>query len=343
MSTRTTCSRSILASRRPATSSWPIATPSGRVNIFHINADQTLVAEQILGDSLFKGRFNIGYWAWELEKFPETWLRAIDIVDELWAPSRFIQSSLSQVTDKRVVYMPLRVELPSAANFSPYKFGMSEPCWTFLFFFDFNSFSQRKNPEGVIQSFRKAFPISEGENVRLVIKTIGGDQHSLALSKLMAEVCVDPRIVILNETFKSDEMAGLVAWADCFVSLHRSEGFGRGMAEAMASGRPVIATGYGGNTDFMRPDNSFLVEYSLIPVADGAYVEATGAHWADPDLDHAARLMRLTFEQQDEAKRRGQMGKTYIDTNHSRLTVTKHLRERLSQLATEGLIPKLTK
>ncbi|AEG50353.1 glycosyl transferase group 1 [Sphingobium chlorophenolicum L-1] len=317
--------------------------PSGKINLLHINADQTIAAKRILGQSLTRGQYNIGYWAWELERFPEAWREAIDLVDEIWAPSKFIQGTLRQVTDKPVIHMPLRVETSPTHLPDLNRYGIKENSFAFLFFFDFSSFQTRKNPLGVIQAFRDAFPLREGANVTLIIKTIGAQFHPAAARRLHEFLANDPRIITIHKTLPQAEMAGLIEYADCFISLHRSEGFGRGMAEAMAFGRIVIGTGYGGNMDFMSEDTAYLVDYRLAPVPDGAYVESQGSRWAEPDVIHATRLMRHVFDNQTEARQRAQAGKKLIETQHSGVAVAQRLVERIAVLnvLSDGALPSI--
>jgi glycosyltransferase involved in cell wall biosynthesis len=287
----------------------------------------------MLGDGLFKGRYNIGYWAWELERFPEAWREAIDIVDELWAPSKFIQGALRQMTDKPVVHMPLRVEPLPGATVDLQQFGVARGAFSYLLFFDFNSFTGRKNPMGVVNAFRDAFPRGDGRNVALIIKTIGAEQHPDAAEKLAALVRDDPRIQMIDETLPALAMAGLIEQAACFVSLHRSEGFGRGMAEAMAAGRIVIGTGYGGNMDFMSDETAYLVDYRLVPVGRNAYLHGEGAQWAEPDVAHAAQLMRHVFSERKEAVARAQAGQRLLNLRHSTAAVSENFRRRIHELA----------
>ncbi|PNQ02002.1 hypothetical protein A8G00_15075 [Sphingobium sp. SA916] len=317
--------------------------PSGKINLLHINADQTIAAKRILGQSLTRGQYNIGYWAWELERFPEAWREAIDLVDEIWAPSKFIQGTLRQATDKPVIHMPLRVEAPATHFPDLNNYGIRENSFVFLFFFDFSSFQTRKNPLGVIQAFRDAFPLRQGANVTLIIKTIGAQFHPTAARRLDESLANDPRIITIHKTLPQAEMAGLIEYADCFISLHRSEGFGRGMAEAMAFGRIVIGTGYGGNMDFMSEDTAYLVDYRLTPVPDGAYVESQGSRWAEPDVTHATHLMRHVFDNQTEARQRAQAGKKLIETQHSSIAVAQRLVDRIAVLnvLSDGALPPI--
>ncbi len=306
-------------------------TADFKANIFHINADQMEVAQKELGPEFFRGRYNIGYWAWELSRFPDIWLPATELVDEIWAPSRFIQHSISEKAKCPVVWMPLAVKAFPLNGSVIKDFGVSEDDFIFMFYFDFASFATRKNPEAPIRAFKTAFG-NKQDNVRLVIKVMGNYIHRPEINRLKKHVSDDPRIVIIDEVLTHEEMALLVNRCDCFVSLHRSEGFGRGMAEAMVNGKPVIATNYSGNTDYMSKDTAMLVDYSLVPVKKGAYVHWENQVWAEPDIEHAAWYMRKVAEDKEYAETIGLAGKKYIELNHSPNAVAEKYRDRLERI-----------
>ncbi len=304
---------------------------SYKANVFHINADQMLLARDTLGQQFFAGRYNIGYWAWELSEFPDNWLPALDLMQEIWAPSRFIENAIAEKARCPVRWMPLAVHVTAPPQFDRKFFGLAEDAFIFLFYFDFASYSTRKNPYAVVDAFRRAFD-GRSEKVALVVKATGLDSHREELVRMREALEGDPRITLIDKVISHDEIAGLVNCCDSFVSLHRSEGFGRGLAEAMFLGKPVIATNYSGNTDFTRKDTACLVNYSLVPVEPGAYPESRGQVWADPDIDHAAWHMRRLAERSADAQRLAAAGKKYIHENHSLARVGARYKERLERL-----------
>ncbi len=306
--------------------------PEFKANIFHINADQMSVAREVLGERFFRGRYNIGYWAWELSIFPDDWLPATELVNEIWAPSRFIQQALSEKTRCPVVWMPLAVRAPVVEAGVSRDFGIAPDCYAFLFYFDFASFATRKNPMGPIEAFRRAFPDGR-DKVQLIIKAMAHDVHAPEVTRLRRSVEDDPRIVVINEVLSHSEMALLLERCDCFVSLHRSEGFGRGMAEAMAMGKPVIATNYSGNTDFMNTENSLLVDYTLVPVGKGEYVHWEGQMWAEPDIEQAAWYMRRVVDDPASVRGVGLAASKYIREFHSPRAIGARYASRLKRLA----------
>lgn len=302
-----------------------------RANIFHINADQMVNAYCYLGRSFFVNRYNIGYWAWELEKCPDALRPMIEMVDEIWAPSRFIQSSFAEKTSKPVEYMPLCVTIPPFKARRRTDFGLPENHFLFLFAFDFLSHIDRKNPFAAIWAFQMAFP-DRSTPVGLVIKIMNGDIKNPQWMKMMAAIGDDTRIHVINRTMCRGDVLALIDSCNSFLSLHRSEGFGRGPAEAMLLGKPVIVTNYSGNTDFTRPENSCLVDYRLIPVEAGQYLFEEGQVWADVDIEHAAWHMRRLFEDTTFATEIALRGQEFIRANFNPSVIGGIYAKRLKDL-----------
>ena len=301
------------------------------VNLFHINADQMLNAYCHFGHGFFQQRYNIGFWAWELETFPEGWVPAIDFLDELWAPSRFVQQALACKTGRPVTLMPQCVELPPFERRSRAYFGLPDDRCLFIFAFDFLSYIDRKNPIAAVRAFKAAFP--EGtEKTGLIVKVMNADAHDPRWRAMLDEIGEDSRIIVINEAMNRADSLALLDCCDCFLSLHRSEGFGRGPAEAMALGKPVIVTGYSGNMDFTLPDNSFLVDYRLVPVQPGQYVFGDGQVWADADVDHAARHMQTVYTDRASTEQIARRGQAHVQSALSARTIGRLMTERLAGL-----------
>ena len=253
------------------------------------------------------------------------------MVDEIWAPSRFIQRAFSQRADIPVEYMPLCVVLPHFKTLDRSYFGLSHRAFVFLYTFDFFSYLDRKNPFGAIRAFKRAFPDTRADAC-LVLKVMNGDEQSPLWSIMTQLIDEDPRIVIINQTLSRSEVLALFDTCDCFISLHRSEGFGRGPAEAMYLGKPVIVTNYSGNTDFTLMDNSCLVDFKLIPVEDGQYPFHSGQEWADADIEHAAWYMKKLFGDKNYAQDLGARGKVYIRQNFNQQIIGAKYESRLKRL-----------
>jgi glycosyltransferase involved in cell wall biosynthesis len=304
-----------------------------RANLFFLNADEMDVAYRYQGDGVFRGPYNIACFAWELSRYPDPWLPALDYLHEVWAPSRFVQQAIAEKTRLPVVWMPLAVEPGEAPALPRSRFGLPPDAFLFLFFFDFRSFVQRKNPWAVLQAFTRAFAASSSKPVGLVVK-VNGVQHDPEAYRTFLESfpLQDPRVRIINEVLDDREIKGLVSLCDCFVSLHRSEGFGRGLAEAMYFGKPVIGTAYSGNLDFMCPDTSCLVDSILVPVGEGDYPHGEGQVWADADVEQAAWYMRRMTDDPTAASERGRRAARAIRETNSFRAVGERYRRRLRTL-----------
>lgn len=261
------------------------------INIFCMTALETARCYLTRGRELFCGRYNIGSWHWELERWPEEWLDLSCLMDEIWVASNHVRASLQPFVDVPVHVMPLATDTGEIAPLARKDFGLPEDAYLFCFAFDFNSFMRRKNPEGALAAFQLAFP--ENENVGLVIKAHDHSGDNEQWEKLKEIAARDGRIHIIEKTMRRPETLALYKNCDCYLSLHRAEGFGLGMAEALLLGLDVIATGYSGNVDFCRnEEQAHLVDYQPAPLKAGDYPYWQGQKWAEPDLAHAARIMR---------------------------------------------------
>lgn len=264
----------------------------GLLNIFHINGDEVERALNHLKRHRAGDSYDIVYPNWELASYPGEWARQLDRFDEIWAPSKFVQECLAASCTKPVILMPLATEVILTHFLGRRYFGITESDYVFLFFFDLRSYISRKNPGAVIEAFRRLIANRPSAHARLVIKVGGGDHNPAALEALRVELSdLHDRVQLMTRPMTDNEVKNLVRSCDCFISLHRSEGYGRGLAEAMFLGKPVIATAYSGNMDFVSSDIALLVPYDLVPVADGAYPHWQDQVWANPDVEHASKYM----------------------------------------------------
>jgi glycosyltransferase involved in cell wall biosynthesis len=304
---------------------WP-------VNLICINPEQHFQAMPHIGDGFVKDRYNIGVWAWELPRFPEKWQDRFQYFDEIWVGSSFVADALAPASPIPVVTIP--PVLTSIARGSREEgrrlIAAEKRDFVFLFTFDFHSYFERKNPLAVINAFKLAFNRARG--VKLIIKCVNDDFKPEHLQSMRQQAKGYP-ISILTGYYSDRQMRDLSEAADCYVSLHRTEGTGLTLADAMALGKPVIATGWSGNTDFMNGFNSFPVRYQLVKLKDNIGPYRAGETWAEPSVEHAAELMRFVRTHPREAKARGAAAKAEIETRYSEAAIAELIRHRLKVIA----------
>lgn len=267
------------------------ATPS--VWLIHANAPECEVAFLTRDFSNLKDTYRIGYWAWETSEVPERWLRPLDWFHEIWVPTHFVRDALlATIIQKKLDIHPNLIRVMPHPLFAPIRVEKNEGPAKLraLCMFDARSAFARKNPFGAVKAWVQAFP-NGTDKAELIIKVHKASTDTLAFSELHAAIADRPEISILQRDYSDAEMEAFLASIDIFLSLHRSEGFGLGLAEIMACGKVTIATSWSGNMDFMRPDNSILVPYGLVPIADrsGTY---GGGRWAEADIEAAAQALR---------------------------------------------------
>jgi glycosyltransferase involved in cell wall biosynthesis len=304
-----------------------------RINLLHLNAETAFFDYLFLRQRGIERSYTIGYWAWELAKFPAEWASSFAFVDEVWAASRFAYEAIAPATRKPVLLMP-----PAVAVHSPEPglkradFGLPENKFVFYFSFDFRSYAARKNPLAAVEAFRRAFP-RRSAPVFLLLKTIGSDWQQDERNSLLGAIHGDQRIQLIDGEFCRPRAITLLTLTDCFLSLHRCEGFGRGPAEAMLLGKPVIATAYSGTTDFATRETTLLVDYQLVPLGKEEYPGASGQVWAEPDIDAAAAAMRRVAADGALAKRLGDAGKNRIRKFYNPTTIGRRYVERMTTIA----------
>lgn len=287
-------------------------------------------------------RVRIALWAWELPSFPARFQRNFALVDEVWVASRFTQDCLALASPAPVVRMPFGLNPAPTPNASRADFSLPDDRMIFLTAFSPASTFARKHPFGVVDAFARAFAgMTERQRPLLVVKThfLAHDADVEAAAALRAAV---ERVggVLLDAHYARARMTDLLALCDAFVSLHRAEGFGLNIAEAMALGRPVIATGYSGNMDYMTIANSYPVRFTLREITDAdhrwqphlADLYPAGETWAEPDLDHAAALMREVFADRQAARATGLRAATDMAREYHPSVTGARLRARLERL-----------
>ena len=262
------------------------------VNVVHINPDQWQEAVGMFPRSQFDGHYNIGVWLWELETIPRRWIPLLDYVDELWAPSAFIAEAVRKETDKPVTVIPYCMETPYDETLTRADFGLRDGDFLVLMVYDSNSYSSRKNPGAAIEAFRAAFG-DRPEGAKLVIKISNPKPEDTAFVESRLDRSA---YVLMTERLDRMKMNSLVRLCDVFLSLHRSEGFGLVLAEAMSLGTPTVATNWSANPEFMPADAACLTGYTLVPVGDRYQYEQEDLVWAEADTAQAAAYLKRLKE-----------------------------------------------
>ena len=258
------------------------------VNLIHVNPDQWQEACGIFPRNQFNGRYNIAEILWELEQMPEEWKFIFDYADEIWTPSAFVARAVQKETDKPVTVIPYGLEAPADDGLTRADFGLADEDFLVLMMYDSNSYIHRKNPGGAIDAFREAFG-EKPEKVKLVVKISNPKPEDIAFFE---ERLDRDSYVLLTERLDRKGINGLIRLCDVFLSLHRSEGFGLVIAEAMNLGTAVVATNWSAPTEFMDGESACPVNCRMIPVGENYQYRQEGALWAEPDIHQAAGYLR---------------------------------------------------
>ena len=272
-----------------------------------------------------------GLWWWEVSAFPERWLRSFDYLDELWVGSHFVADALGAVSPVPVVRVPVPLALDPPAAIDRAALGLPTDRFTFLFVYDYDSVAARKNPLGAIEAFARACPVGPEHGAALVLKCLASESHADAHQAVVDAAARHEHVHVIDTKLPAAEKNGLMAACDAYLSLHRSEGFGLTIAEAMLLGKPVIATDYSGPRDFLTAANGYPVDYTLVPIGPGNDPYPAEGEWAEPDLDHAATQIRAVLADQDAARARGARARADLEREHAPAVAGARLAERLAR------------
>ncbi len=300
------------------------------INLLHINNSIWRKNYCRIPMEDLNGRYNIAYWLWELEEFPEEWVSCMDTVDEVWTPAEFISCGIRKRTDKPVYTMPYGMELDMNNMYGRGYFHLPENKFLFLVMYDFLSISERKNPKGCIQAYKRAFSKGNTE-VGMVIK-VNHLKNGSELDALKAELDGYQNIYFIIDNLSRKEVESLLEAVDVFVSLHRAEGFGLPLAEAMYLGTAVVATNWSAPTEFMDEDSVCLVDYKLITLQEDVGPYRKGNRWADADVGQAARYMQRLWEDRDYFDRKVVSGKRHIRECLDKGKMARRMSERLKEI-----------
>lgn len=299
------------------------------VNLIHINPHELGLAFIQQDASVWNYRYNIGYWLWELEEFPDEWTPCFQCLDEIWAPSEFICNAIRKKTTLPVRCMPYYVDVHIGTIYDRKHFGIPEDKFLYLMMYDQSSCMERKNPIGVLNAFKMAFE-KENENVGLVIKINNPTPESRKQIRSVLDGYTN--VYLIEETLSRDEVNSLTKCVDVVVSLHRAEGFGLVLAEAMLLGTPTVATNWSSNTEFMNENVACMVDYELITIEKDMPPFKAGNRWADANLDQAAGYMKKLYEDKEYYEMIRKNAKEYAEEKLGMDQAAGRIRERLKEI-----------
>jgi glycosyltransferase involved in cell wall biosynthesis len=261
-----------------------------RITIYCMSAFDMVTLYLARGPAFFSEQYCIGYWPWELPRFPGLWDQAYGLVDEIWAGSKFTARAYRGRGRCPVRVLPCPVVLTPVQSVPRRDLGLHDlDAFVFVYPFDVNSYLSRKNPLSLVRAFRRAFPPTQ-RHVALLLRVNGDPDGHPGWLELIAETSLDDRITVLTGTLERAQALGVIAACDCLVSPHRAEGFGRNIAEAILLGVPVLATAFSGCMDFLAEEEE--IPFEPVAVQDGDYPFADGMWWAEPSINEMARRMR---------------------------------------------------
>jgi len=305
--------------------------------IEHVNADTTDRFLRRFGGALAGTRARVAVWYWELAALRPDWVQNALQYDEIWVASAYGQRAVSAVTNVPVVVVPPPVTLSRGAGGAPSREAcgnIPSDAFVFLYVFDYSSYVDRKNPSCLVDAFVDEFGAEP--DVRLVLKVSHADPRSVGFQRLCETATTHPNITLIHEVFDDAALHALFTRADCYVSPHRSEGFGLTVAEAMLRECPVIATDYGSTTDFVTPETGFPLEYMLVEIAEDQGPYQRGYVWADPSREHLRILMRRVVDDAAGTRRRAEAGRRFIEERYSLRAVGERMVGRLRRLHDES-------
>jgi glycosyltransferase involved in cell wall biosynthesis len=303
-----------------------------RINVIHLDAPASRDIDHHHGKAFRAGKYNVAYWAWELPEFPDAWTSDFHFFDEVWCPSDFTREAIAMKSPLPVITMPHSIAFERPAGDFRAKFGLPRDAFLFLFLYDLNSYSARKNPEAVVKAFRASGLAGRGAS--LVIKVQNAAENPDDFAALQTAVRDLPETTLITGTLSRREIYELESACDCFVSLHRAEGFGLAVAESMYLGKPVISTDWSATAEFVTSETGCPVRYALTEIGRNYGPYTKEQRWAEADTAHAAEWMNLLFNDQAFAKSIGAAGQRAIEEKFAPAVIGARYRQRLESIAT---------
>lgn len=311
-----------------------IRKPVGGIRIFHINGDEVDNARKAFKQAggVFEDGINIIVPAWELPRYPDVWAKKLKHFDEVWALSHFVQSGLTAAgIESHVVGQSVE---PAPGPILPRRhFGIRESAFVLLTFFDLGSYASRKNPQAAIELTARLRARHPTCDIQLVLKAKHGETGAETWARDFAQAHASVPMHIIDQPLDTIGVTSLISACDVLVSLHRSEGFGRGLGEAMAAGRLALGTNWSGNTDFLTEANGLPVDYRLVRLAKDAYPHWQNQSWAEPDLADAEAQVTRMIDNPNDARARARMAQHSIRQTHGHRATGLKILARLDTFA----------
>lgn len=301
-------------------------------NVIHLDPPASRDIDHHHGKGFRAGKYNIAYWAWELPDFPDTWVPACAYFDEIWCPSDFARDAIAMKVALPVLTMPHAIKFDRPSGDWRTRFNLPAGKFLFLVLYDLNSYSERKNPGAVIAAFRQSGLASRHAALVLKVHNVTGNEADLAALK--SAVADLTGTVIISETLSRQEIYQLQAACDCYVSLHRSEGFGLAIAESMYLGKPVISTNWSATAEFVDVTNGCPVNYQLRQLERNFGPYGKGQTWAEADPEHAAHWMQKLAGNTALATQLGTAARATIEARFAPEVIGSRYRRRLENITT---------
>jgi len=297
-----------------------------QVNLVQISLYDLESFFAVIDPIFFKGRYTVLFLVWESEYIAPELGENLHLFNEIWTTSKYCKKIFENIFNNPIIIVPhpVEVHLEPIHNQNKIQF-FDKNKFSFLFLFSYHSSIERKNPLFLIEAFKSAF--GDNENVELIIKTVGGQHYKKEKKRLQENI--SKNIKIHDVELDKNCVNHLIDSCDSYVSLHHSEGFGLTLAEAMFLGKPVVATNYSGNTEFMNEDNSFLVNYrlSVIENSDGTFCSKT--IWANPLLTDAVDKLREVYNNSDLRQMKANNAGVFVKDKLSFITIGTIIKDRI--------------
>lgn len=300
------------------------------INLFHLNPPEMMRLYRPWKRAFRNGQYNIAYWFYELARFPDDWLQGFYGIDEIWVATEFVYEAVKKASTVPVYVVPTAVVVKAPGNIDRASFGIPDAAFCVLSVFDLSSHRLRKNPEAAIRAVQLAH--NDVTNLHLVLKVNNADMNVESMQVLRDLLKGVSNVTVITDFLSREELTMLQACADVFISLHRSEGLGLNLLECMALGKPVIATNWSGNTDFMTKENSCPVDYDLVPIEETFGPYEKGQIWAEPSVDHAAAYLCRLAKDRELREGIGSAARTTVERLYSPDRVRDIMEERLLKI-----------